>query len=198
MSTRWPKEPDLRGWLALLRERGELRTLAGEIDSDQDVAAVLEHADGRYAVGFDAVRGAKFPLVGNTVPSRRHSRWHWTVRRQRWSTGSPTPSAHRGRVWKSTRPPRPCSHTRLWTVTCSVIFRHAARTRCRPVLHLGAARGAGSAVGQGEHVDQPAAGDGSPRGAGTHASRQAPVDLRRARGGGRISLSRCASVSIRC
>jgi len=63
---------DLRDWLALLAGRGELRTLASEIDPDQDVAAVLEHADGRYAVRFEAVRGSRFPLVGNTVASRAH------------------------------------------------------------------------------------------------------------------------------
>jgi 2,5-furandicarboxylate decarboxylase 1 len=68
----WPQRPDLRGWLALLAVRGELRTLAREINPDQDVAAVLEHADGGYAVRFDTVRGARFPLVGNTIPSRTH------------------------------------------------------------------------------------------------------------------------------
>lgn len=68
----WPHQPDLRGWLALLTERAELRTVTSEIDPDQDVAAVLEYADGRYAVRFDAVRGARYPLVGNTVMSRGH------------------------------------------------------------------------------------------------------------------------------
>ncbi len=63
---------DLRGWLALLAERGELRTLTSEISADQDVAAVLEHADGRYGVLFTAVLGARFPLVGNTIASRAH------------------------------------------------------------------------------------------------------------------------------
>ncbi|HEX4249567.1 MAG TPA: UbiD family decarboxylase [Pseudonocardia sp.] len=68
----WPGSPDLRGWLALLEHRGELRRLIREIDPDQQVASVLEHADGRYAVAFDNVRGAAFPLMGNTVPTRRH------------------------------------------------------------------------------------------------------------------------------
>lgn len=68
----WPRDPDLRGWLALLEQRGELRTVRSEIDPDQEVAAVLEHADGRYAVSFDTVQGARYPLVGNTTPSRRH------------------------------------------------------------------------------------------------------------------------------
>ncbi|HEX8007641.1 MAG TPA: UbiD family decarboxylase [Trebonia sp.] len=63
---------DLRCWLAHLAERGELRTLTSEIDPDQDVAAILEHADGRYAVRFDSVRGSRFPLVGNTVTGRAH------------------------------------------------------------------------------------------------------------------------------
>jgi 2,5-furandicarboxylate decarboxylase 1 len=72
MGAIWPDEPDLRGWLALLSARGELRGLAGGIDAEQEVAAVLEHEDGRNAVVFDAVRGAAFPLVGNTVPTRRH------------------------------------------------------------------------------------------------------------------------------
>ncbi|WP_433574785.1 UbiD family decarboxylase [Nocardia brasiliensis] len=72
MVRRWPRQLDLRGWLALLAGRGELRVLYGEIDPDQDVAAVLAYADGKYAVRFEAVRGAAFPLVGNTVPSREH------------------------------------------------------------------------------------------------------------------------------
>jgi 2,5-furandicarboxylate decarboxylase 1 len=63
---------DLRGWLELLAGRAELRVLASAINPDQDVAAVLEHADGRYAVRFDAVRGARFPLVGNIVTRREH------------------------------------------------------------------------------------------------------------------------------
>jgi 2,5-furandicarboxylate decarboxylase 1 len=63
---------DLRCWLAYLAEHGELRTVTSEIDPDQDVAAVLEHADGRYAVRFDAVRGSKFPLAGNTITGRAH------------------------------------------------------------------------------------------------------------------------------
>jgi len=63
---------DLRYWLGRLAERAELRVLASAIDPDQDVAAVLEHADGRYAVRFDAVRGSRFPLVGNTVTGREH------------------------------------------------------------------------------------------------------------------------------
>lgn len=66
----WPAEPDLRGWLGLLQQRGELRRLPAEIDSDQEVAAVLEELDGRSAVIFDSVRGAGFPLVGNTVATR--------------------------------------------------------------------------------------------------------------------------------
>lgn len=68
----WPRTPDLRGWLALLEHRGELRRVTREIDPDQQVASVLERADGRYAVAFDKVRGAAFPLVGNTIPSRGH------------------------------------------------------------------------------------------------------------------------------
>jgi 2,5-furandicarboxylate decarboxylase 1 len=63
---------DLRAWLALLQGRGELGTLASTIDPDQDVAAVLEHADGRRAVRFDSVKGARFPLVGNAMISREH------------------------------------------------------------------------------------------------------------------------------
>ncbi|MHA6796248.1 UbiD family decarboxylase [Pseudonocardia bannensis] len=61
---------DLRTWLDLLDGRGELARLKHPIDPDQDVAAVLERADGRRAVRFDDVAGAEFPLVGNTVVSR--------------------------------------------------------------------------------------------------------------------------------
>ncbi|MCW2722209.1 UbiD family decarboxylase [Pseudonocardia sp.] len=63
---------DLRSWLALLDERGELGVLGAPIDPDQEVAAVLEHSDGRRAVRFDAVKGSRFPLVGNTLIGRSH------------------------------------------------------------------------------------------------------------------------------
>lgn len=63
---------DLRSWLDELDARGDLARLKAPIDPDQDVAAVLERADGRRAVRFDDVRGAEFPLVGNTVPDRVH------------------------------------------------------------------------------------------------------------------------------
>ncbi|HET7397394.1 MAG TPA: UbiD family decarboxylase [Intrasporangium sp.] len=66
----WPDRPDLRGWLGLLEQRGELRRLRSEIDPDQEVTAVLEEVDGRSAVLFTAVRGAQFPLLGNTVATR--------------------------------------------------------------------------------------------------------------------------------
>lgn len=99
MAQRWPERPDLRGWLALLEHRDELRRLSSEIDADQDVAAVLEHADGRYAVAFDAVRGAKFPLVGNTVPTRAHFAL---------ALGCPE-SDVLDRLAAAVRAPRPCS-----------------------------------------------------------------------------------------
>lgn len=63
---------DLRSWLGMLDSRGELVRLKAPIGPDQDVAAVLERADGRRAVRFDDVEGAEFPLVGNTVPGREH------------------------------------------------------------------------------------------------------------------------------
>ena len=68
----WPDLPDLRGWLALLDEQGDVRRLRGSIDGDQEVAAVLTHCDGVSAVLFEDVTGAAFPLLGNTVSLRRH------------------------------------------------------------------------------------------------------------------------------
>ncbi|MGH3311036.1 MAG: UbiD family decarboxylase [Streptomyces sp.] len=101
MEATWPKQCDLRGWLALLEERGELRRMTRRIDADQDVAAVLEHADGRYAVAFDAVRDASYPLVGNTVPTRRH---------YALAMGCPE-SGVVDRLADAVRTPRPCSPT---------------------------------------------------------------------------------------
>jgi 2,5-furandicarboxylate decarboxylase 1 len=66
----WPESPDLRGWMCLLEQRGELRRLAVPVDPDQEVGAVLEHCDGRSAVLFTDVTGAAFPLLGNTVAVR--------------------------------------------------------------------------------------------------------------------------------
>lgn len=63
---------DLRSWLAELAGNGDLGVLSSPVDPDQEVAAVLEAADGRRAVRFDAVRGARFPLVGNTMVGRDH------------------------------------------------------------------------------------------------------------------------------
>jgi 2,5-furandicarboxylate decarboxylase 1 len=68
----WPDQPDLRGWLALLAERGDLRRLPGPVSGDQEVAAVLASCDGASAVFFDDVEGAAFPLIGNTVALRHH------------------------------------------------------------------------------------------------------------------------------
>lgn len=90
---------DLRGWLALLAERGELRTLTSEISADQDVAAVLEHADGRYAVRFTAVLGSRFPLVGNTIASRAHFALAMGCR----------PEEVVGRLAAAIAAPRPCT-----------------------------------------------------------------------------------------
>src|ERR1700754_676898 len=63
---------DLRSWLDLLELRGDLARLAASIEPDQEVAAVLERADGVRAVLFEDVVGARFPLVGNTIPTREH------------------------------------------------------------------------------------------------------------------------------
>jgi 2,5-furandicarboxylate decarboxylase 1 len=71
-TARWPETPDLRGWLALLDEQGDLRRLRGPISGDQEVAAVLTSCDGVSTVVFDDVVDAAFPLVGNTVALRRH------------------------------------------------------------------------------------------------------------------------------
>jgi 2,5-furandicarboxylate decarboxylase 1 len=90
---------DLRSWLALLAGRGELRTLSSEISADQDVAAVLEHADGRYAVRFDSVRGSRFPLVGNTIGSRAHVALAMGCR----------PAEVIGRLATAIAAPRPCA-----------------------------------------------------------------------------------------
>lgn len=68
----WPQTPDLRGWIALLEERGEIQGLHARVSPDQEVAAVLEGCDGVSAVLFQDVDGAAFPLIGNTVARRRH------------------------------------------------------------------------------------------------------------------------------
>ncbi|WP_344720938.1 UbiD family decarboxylase [Pseudonocardia yunnanensis] len=63
---------DLRSWLDLLELRGDLARLAASIEPDQEIAAVLERADGARAVLFEDVVGARFPLVGNTIPTHEH------------------------------------------------------------------------------------------------------------------------------
>ncbi|MPZ67722.1 MAG: UbiD family decarboxylase [Pseudonocardiaceae bacterium] len=70
--TGWPDRQDLRGWTALLDERGELGTVTTRISPERDVAAVLEHCDGNRAVWFTDVDDSPFPLVGNTVHHREH------------------------------------------------------------------------------------------------------------------------------
>lgn len=71
-SETWPEVADLRGWLSHLEENGDLRRVRSGVEEDQEVGAVLEAYDGRSAVIFDDVRGASFPLVGNTIAKRRH------------------------------------------------------------------------------------------------------------------------------
>ena len=68
----WPEVADLRGWLGHLERSGDLRHVRSSVEEDQEVGAVLEAYDGRGAVVFDEVRGAAFPLVGNTITKRRH------------------------------------------------------------------------------------------------------------------------------
>jgi 2,5-furandicarboxylate decarboxylase 1 len=68
----WPDVSDLRGWLAYLEARGELRRVRSTVAEDQEVGAVLEAYDGRDAVRFDDVQGSAFPLVGNTIARRGH------------------------------------------------------------------------------------------------------------------------------
>jgi 2,5-furandicarboxylate decarboxylase 1 len=71
-SPTWTEERSLRSWLALLAERGELGEVCSEIEPDETIGAVLEHADGRCAVLFGDVAGARFPVVGNVVNGREH------------------------------------------------------------------------------------------------------------------------------
>ena len=71
-SETWPEVADLRGWLSHLERSGDLRRVRADVEEDQEVGGVLEAYDGRSAVVFDDVRGAAFPLVGNTIARRRH------------------------------------------------------------------------------------------------------------------------------
>lgn len=68
----WPAAQSMRSWLGELDARGELARIGTPIAADQEVAAVLERADGRRAVLFEAVRDADFPLAGNLVLNRAH------------------------------------------------------------------------------------------------------------------------------
>ncbi|HEU5044853.1 MAG TPA: UbiD family decarboxylase [Nocardioidaceae bacterium] len=58
--------------MSRLQENGDLRRVRSGVEEDQEVGAVLEAYDGRSAVVFEDVRGASFPLVGNTIARRRH------------------------------------------------------------------------------------------------------------------------------
>lgn len=68
----WPTTQNMRTWLDILDARGELGTVDSPISPDREVAAVLEHRDGRRAVRFRHVTGSPFTLAGNLVHHRDH------------------------------------------------------------------------------------------------------------------------------
>lgn len=69
---RWPDHQDLRSWLRLLAERGELGTVRRPVAERFEAAGFLSRLDGHKAVLFKEVEGKPFELVGNTVLNRTH------------------------------------------------------------------------------------------------------------------------------
>ncbi len=69
---RWPEIQDLRSWLGLLADQGELGVVRREVDPEYELAGFLSRLDGERAVLFERVAGSSFRAVGNTFLGRRH------------------------------------------------------------------------------------------------------------------------------
>ncbi|WP_166459811.1 UbiD family decarboxylase [Amycolatopsis pithecellobii] len=102
---------NLRAWLDDLRRHGQLGEVRSRITPDQDVAAVLEHADGSSAVLFTDVEGSEFPLAGNLVPGRD------ALAR----AAGCAPAELAGRYAQALREPRPCT---VIDAAQAPVFRH--------------------------------------------------------------------------
>lgn len=64
------KMSDLRGYIGLLRRKGELKTVTRQVSTKYEIAAVTARADNIAAVLFQDVRGSDFAVVSNLVGSR--------------------------------------------------------------------------------------------------------------------------------
>jgi 4-hydroxy-3-polyprenylbenzoate decarboxylase len=74
---------DLRGFLDLIEERGQLATVDAEVDPLLEVAAITDRVckqpGGGKALRFNKVRGSKFPVLTNLYGSRQRTAWAlWT------------------------------------------------------------------------------------------------------------------------
>jgi len=74
---------DLRGFLDLLNESGELATIRVEVDPWLEIAAITDRVckqpNGGKALRFDRVKGSAFPVLTNLFGSRQRTAWAlWT------------------------------------------------------------------------------------------------------------------------
>jgi 4-hydroxy-3-polyprenylbenzoate decarboxylase len=74
---------DLRGFLDLLQESGELATVTAEVDPVLEIAAITDRIckrpGGGKALRFDKVKGSNFPVLTNLFGSRQRTAWAlWT------------------------------------------------------------------------------------------------------------------------
>jgi len=60
----------LRAWLDVLKQENVLKTVSRKVSLDFELAAVGKRADGKYALLFNNVKGAKMPVVTGISGSR--------------------------------------------------------------------------------------------------------------------------------
>jgi len=62
---------DLRNYLALIKKKGELKTIRKKVSTKYEIAGITAKVDGSYAVLFENVKESNFRLVTNLVGTRK-------------------------------------------------------------------------------------------------------------------------------
>ena len=106
-----PATRDLRGFLKLLEDRGQLRRITAPVDPDLELAAIADRvlSQGGPALLFENVIGSSMPVAVNTLG---------TVERVVWSMGLERAEqleelGSRLALLQQPRPPKAVSYTHL-------------------------------------------------------------------------------------
>ena len=93
-----PATRDLRGFLQLLEERGQLRRITAPVDPDLELAAIADRvlSQGGPALLFENVIGSSMPVAVNTLGTVERVVWNVAGRLSSSKPGSRRPANNRG------------------------------------------------------------------------------------------------------